>query len=89
MLPPRHLTHAPRPPPPFPASPFPPLTPITAGGLFGTYLSKETLAHARLLSGLTELLGPDIDAWQVATVVKSPELRWCGGGYSWHQDVAD
>ena len=27
-----------------------------------------TLAHARLLSGLTELLGPDIDAWQVATV---------------------
>jgi ectoine hydroxylase-related dioxygenase (phytanoyl-CoA dioxygenase family) len=48
-----------------------------------------TLAMPRLLHCLTELLGPDIDAWQVATVVKSPQLRWAGGGYSWHQDIAD
>ena len=48
-----------------------------------------TRAHPRLLSCLTELLGPNIDAWQVATVVKSPGLQWAGGGYSWHQDIAD
>lgn len=44
-----------------------------------------TEAHPKLLNCLRELLGPDIDAWQVATVVKSPGLRWWGGGYSWHQ----
>ena len=48
-----------------------------------------TAAHSRLLNCLTELLGPDIDAWQVATVVKPPGLRWAGGGYGWHQDIAD
>eukprot|EP01052_Picozoa_sp_SAG31_P003837 SAG31_NODE_151_length_22216_cov_37.572139_20_plen_237_part_00 len=26
---------------------------------------------------------------QVATVVKCPQLQWCGGGYGWHQDIAD
>jgi hypothetical protein len=47
-----------------------------------------TVAHARLLNCLTELLGPDIDAWQVATVVKAPGLTWTGGGYGWHQVLA-
>lgn len=48
-----------------------------------------SIAHARILNCLTELLGPDIDAWQVATVVKPPGLTWAGGGYGWHQDIAD
>lgn len=37
--------------------------------------------HPELLACLAQLLGPDIDAFQVATVVKSPQLSWCGGGY--------
>ncbi len=50
---------------------------------------QPTRAHSKMLSCLTELMGPDIDAWQVATVVKPPGMIWAGGGYGWHQDIAD
>ena len=33
--------------------------------------------------------GADIDAYQVTTITKSPGFEWQGGGYNFHQDVAD
>eukprot|EP01050_Picozoa_sp_SAG11_P014192 SAG11_NODE_1721_length_4374_cov_5.296374_2_plen_380_part_00 len=73
--------------------PADPANPHRVGYVNDLHLHQPVLipteAHPKLLSCLTELLGPDIDAWQVATVVKSPHLVWSGGGYSWHQDIAD
>eukprot|EP01046_Picozoa_sp_COSAG06_P037741 COSAG06_NODE_4290_length_4394_cov_4.272643_1_plen_432_part_00 len=43
----------------------------------------------RMTNALTELLGADIDAYQVTTITKPPKFEWAGGGYNFHQDVCD
>ena len=43
------------------------------------------LRHPRLLRGLSELLGEDIDAFQCATVAKPSQ--WDGEDHGWHQDT--
>jgi hypothetical protein len=43
------------------------------------------LRHPRLLRGLSELLGEDIDAFQCATSTKPS--HWDGEDHGWHQDT--
>ena len=57
------------------------------------HLQDEALAahlvHPKLMRALTEVLGPNVDCWQCATVIKPPGQTAAGGGYGWHQDIAD
>ena len=63
------------------------LNPYRVGYINDLHLQDEALAahlvHPKLMRGLTEVLGPDIDCWQCATVIKPPGQSAAGGGYGW------